>query len=362
MKFYFAPMEGSTGYVYRNVHHALFGEGIARYYAPFVVATYTKKLKTREKQDVLPENNAGIPLVPQILANDAAIFLYTARSMAALGYQEVNLNLGCPVGTVVSKHKGAGLLQFPDELDRFLDGIFNGLARDAIPLRISVKTRLGFHAVSEADTLFEIFARYPIAELIVHARTRDEQYRGQPELPTFLRLCRSYKGPLCYNGNIASVRDVSRLASLPVNCMIGRGLLANPGLVREIVTGRRTTKQELRLFHDQLYAGYLEQYASFRGQSAGITVVLNRMKEVWTHLGDSFLDEGHYRKNIHKARTRAEYEAAVRLLFANCAVTQPPDGLSDVVLPELSPAPSEKALSGISPQAAGIRGSGESVP
>lgn len=332
-------MEGSTGYVYRNVHHALFGVGIARYYAPFVVATYTRKLKTRERADLLPEHNQNIPLVPQILANDPDAFLFTVRSMADLGYTEVNLNLGCPVGTVVSKHKGAGMLRFPEELNRFLEAVFDGADRQQLPVQISIKTRIGFDRPEEADTLFPIFEAYPIHELIIHARTRKEQYSGQPEIAAFLEIARRSHLPLCYNGNIATASDWRTLQQLltqlpsgdssssprgsSINCMIGRGLLGNPGLVRQIRTGQTTSRPELQQFHDRLYEGYREQYASFHGQSSGITVVLNCMKEVWTHLGDSFLDQGHYLRNIHKARNRYEYEAAVRMLFANCPVREP---------------------------------------
>ena len=414
MNFFFAPLEGITGYVYRNAHHQLFGDGIAAYYTPFVVSNYTKKLKTRERMDVLPENNRDTPIVPQILANNADEFLYTARIMADLGYREVNINLGCPVRTVVVKHKGSGMLQDVDALDRFLDGVYEGAEKilvdstpsasspaDAlsgnasikapadnispVPLRVSVKTRIGFESVAEAPAIFKVYNRYPISKLIVHARTRQEQYAGQPHIEVFRQIMENCSLPLCYNGNINTVGDFRRLCAvladrqplpaadsrgqadklnsskhsrfnnaqssepvsessspdgsmtmatispeteLPCDVMIGRGLLADPGLVRRILTGQKTTLEELRAFHARLYEGYQQQYASFHSsQSSGETVVINRMKEIWTHMGESFDDQGRYLKNIHKARNRVEYEAAVRMLFGNCALKEPAAGL-----------------------------------
>ncbi|SEA04053.1 tRNA-dihydrouridine synthase [Lachnospiraceae bacterium NK3A20] len=360
MKFYFAPLEGNTGFVYRTTHHEFFPEGMAQYFTPFVVSNYTKKLKTREKVDVLPENNEGTPTIPQILSNDVDEFLFTAKSIADMGYREVNINLGCPVRTVVVKHKGSGMLQDLERLDRFLDGICEGAEQilvdpdpvkepgrtTPVPLRISVKTRLGYDNVEEAPAIFSIYEKYPISELIVHARTRAELYSGQPELSVFRAICENTRLPLCYNGNINTVSDFRKITALlseaentplegadPVsrlrtNLMIGRGLLTNPALVREITTGQKLGKDELRAFAAKLYERYLAQYTSFRGQSSGDTVVINRMKEFWVYAGRMFDDNGRFLKNIHKAKSRTEYEAAVRMIFANCALREPEDGIA----------------------------------
>ena len=124
MNFYFAPMEGITGYVYRNVHHALFRD-IDKYFSPFIGANQSERFTTRELNDILPEHNTGIVLIPQILTNHADDFIHTAHKLNQLGYKEINLNLGCPSGTVVSKNRGSGFLLHTDELDAFLDKIFS---------------------------------------------------------------------------------------------------------------------------------------------------------------------------------------------------------------------------------------------
>lgn len=363
MNYYFAPLEGITGYCFRRAHHQFF-PGITAYYTPFVVATYTKKLKSREKRDVLPENNLGVPTIPQILTNRAEEFLHCARFLADFGYPEINLNLGCPVGTVTAKGKGSGMLRTPDEMDRFLDGICEGAEKILVsgpdgslsPIRISVKTRLGWEDPAEFDDLLSIYERYPLSSLIIHARTRSELYRGKPELAAFARAFLREKGPassdasraatpassassdsaptgqsaaphrllLCYNGDIRTRDDLSFLQEhFPglSQVMIGRGLLCDPNLVSGITADQKADPKTFREFHDTLYAAYDEQFHDDR-------IRINCMKEVWTFLGESFEDTGRYVKNIHKAAGKLEYESAVRMLFANCPLKPIRSGLT----------------------------------
>lgn len=173
MNYYFAPMEGITGAVFRRTHHEFF-PGIDKYFMPFITPTTQEKLTPRQKRDVLPEYNEGVPAVPQLLTRTAADFIWAANTLASLGYAEVNLNLGCPSGTVTAKGKGAGFLAHPDELDRFLDAVFS-----ACTVPISIKTRLGVHDPAEFEALLEIYSRYPVAELTIHPRVRQDFYKGR---------------------------------------------------------------------------------------------------------------------------------------------------------------------------------------
>ena len=166
MKFYLAPMEGITGFVYRNSYEKFF-HNIDKYFTPFIVPTSSKSFKTKELRDILPENNKGMYIVPQILTNDSEGFINTAEKLQQLGYNEINLNLGCPSGTVVSKGRGSGFLAKRDELDKFLDEIY---IKDDI--EISVKTRIGRDEPEEFYELIKIYNNYPINELIIHPRTR----------------------------------------------------------------------------------------------------------------------------------------------------------------------------------------------
>ena len=186
----FAPMEGVTGYVFRRVHHAHFPQA-DKYYAPFIAPDSKGEFKISRLRDILPENNDTITLVPQVLANDAEAFLHVARQLADMGYKEVNLNIGCPSATVVSKHKGAAMLREPERLDAFLADIY---ART--PIAVSVKTRLGFASTAEFESLMGVFERYPIHELIVHARDREGMYRSEPDRDAFAAALRQSRFPV----------------------------------------------------------------------------------------------------------------------------------------------------------------------
>ena len=342
MRYYFAPLEGITGYVYRSVHHKHF-PGTDRYYMPFVAPNYTKHFKTREKQDVAPENNAGLTVVPQVLSNKADEALWAISELADLGYGEVNLNLGCPMPTVARKKKGSGLLKYTDELDAYLDGVFGGMeARpsDVPPVRISVKTRLGTDSTEEADALIRIYNRYPISELIVHPRCQKDLYRGIPDQEAFLLVFQNSVNPVVYNGDIKTPEDVKRICDacgemIPgaggtvsgadgealgdqkvkvlESVMIGRGFLADPSLVRQCQGGGSITKEELSAFHDELYERFGETLP-------GTKVVLSHMKELWFYMGNLFEDGEKYLKEIRRAGNRAQYEAAVRVMLSVCSL------------------------------------------
>lgn len=194
MKFYLAPLEGVTGYIFRNALDAYF-PGTDRYFTPFIVPDQKHALRKKELRDILPENNQVKELVPQILTSDPVRFVETAKALAEYGYEEVNLNLGCPSGTVVAGGRGAGMLADVEKLDCFLDQIF----RDT-DLRISVKTRIGIERPEEGYTLMKIYNQYPVSEVIIHPRTRKEYYKGEPHLDVFSELLAMSKHPVCYNG------------------------------------------------------------------------------------------------------------------------------------------------------------------
>ncbi|MEE1327413.1 MAG: tRNA-dihydrouridine synthase family protein, partial [Oscillospiraceae bacterium] len=196
MRYYFAPMEGLTDSIYRRLHHKYFG-GIDRYYMPFISPTIHRTLTHKEDRDLPMADSVDFCAIPQILTKIPEDFLWAAQVCADRGYQEVNLNVGCPSGTVVSKGKGSGMLRSPAELDAFLEAIF----KDS-PLPISVKTRLGLENPEDFVSLLEVFNRYPIKELTIHPRVRKDFYKEPVREEWFRYAYENSKNPLCYNGNI----------------------------------------------------------------------------------------------------------------------------------------------------------------
>ncbi|MCI9163531.1 MAG: tRNA-dihydrouridine synthase family protein [Lachnospiraceae bacterium] len=325
MDCYFAPMEGVTGYVYRNAHHQLYG-GITRYYTPFIAPGQSRKLTSREMNDILPEHNRGIPLVPQVLTNRAGDFLWAAEKIQSLGYEEVNLNLGCPSGTVVSKNRGSGFLAMPEELNSFLEQVSRELQQRG--MKFSIKTRIGKRDPGEFQGLLKIFNQYPLESLIIHPRTQADFYQNHPNREVFRQAVEGSKNPLCYNGDIFSTEDAAALReSFPMlqAMMLGRGLLRDPALAEKITGNARkgvaaepaegsikedSERQRLKHFHDILLSGYQEAIPGERN-------VLFKMKELWAYLGSSFDNSGRPLKKIKKAKRIEEYMAAVEQLFAD---------------------------------------------
>lgn len=305
MKYYLAPMEGITGFIYRNSYEKFFG-GIDKYFAPFVVPNSSKSLKTKELRDVLPENNKGINLVPQILTNDSEGFILTAKKLKDLGHNEINLNLGCPSGTVVGKKRGSGFLSHREELDKFLEEIFK-----IDNMKLSIKTRLGMDKPEEFYELIKIYNKYPMEELIIHPRTRQDFYGNKPNLEVFKDAISLSKNPVCYNGDIFTLEDHNKLVEEfkeVDKIMLGRGVLANPALMNEILNNEFMDKNVLKEFHDEIFSKYREVFNEDRN-------AMFRMKELWGYMIYMFSNNKKYAKKIKKAQKVVDYNQAVTSLF-----------------------------------------------
>ena len=305
MEYYFAPMEGITGAEFRAIHHQFF-PGVDKYYLPFLSPTHDRVFTPRDLRNVVPERNRDIAAVPQLLTRDPDDFLWAAGELAAMGYDEVNLNLGCPSGTVTAKGKGAGMLADPQALDRFLDKVY-----DKAPVAVTLKTRLGMKSPDELPALLEVFARYPVPLLILHPRVREDFYREPVRLAYFARAAETYPGPLCYNGGLTCPEDCAALsARFPDihRLMLGQGLLADPTLVTRMKGGPGPERETLRAFHEALYHTYLDLFQSQRN-------TVFHMKELWSYLRRLFVGGDKLFKQIRKAQGSAEYDAAVEMIF-----------------------------------------------
>ncbi|NOW90753.1 tRNA-dihydrouridine synthase [Clostridium beijerinckii] len=305
MKYYLAPMEGITEYIYRNSYEKFFGN-VDKYFTPFIVPNESRSLKTKELVDVLPENNKGMNIVPQILTNDAEGFINTSRKLQQLGYSEVNLNLGCPAKTVVSKNRGSGFLAKREELDSFLDEIFK-----MDDMKISIKTRIGKDNPEEFYELIKIYNKYPLEELIIHPRTQKDFYGNKPNLNVFRDALSLSNNPVCYNGDIFTINDHNKLvADFPeVNTvMLGRGILANPGLINIIKNDINISKNILKDFHDEILNRYIEVFPED-------IYAINRMKELFGYMIYIFSDNKEYAKKIRSAQKLSDYTEAVQILF-----------------------------------------------
>ena len=300
MRYYFAPMEGLTDSVYRRLHHKYFG-GVDRYYMPFLSPTMHRTLSSKEDRELPMADRVDFVAVPQVLTKVPEDFLWAAQICRDRGYEEVNLNIGCPSGTVVAKGKGAGMLADPDSLDRFLDAVFQNS-----PLPISIKTRLGLTESEEFPALLEVFNRYPIRELTVHPRVRKQFYQGDVDMEMFRYAVRESKNPLCYNGNLFSQQDCNKIAAEFPHVeavMLGRGLAADPGM---LCGG--TDVKVMEAFHNALLEEYLVLFGGSRN-------AMFRLKENWSYWLTLFDNNEKLGKRLRKTTDLAEYRNITAEIF-----------------------------------------------
>lgn len=303
-----APMEGITNYIYRNAYHRVY-HPMDKYFTPFISAKPNKRFSAKEIREVSPENNKSLYVVPQILTNNADDFLETARILKEeYGYKEINLNLGCPSGTVTAKGKGAGFLGEPMKLKKFLHQIFS-----QCDMEISIKTRIGTDYEEDWEMLLMIYKELPIKELIIHPRLLKDYYGNQPRIHAFLEAEKHLSMPLCYNGDLFSKGDYDRISGELLKTdtfMFGRGLIKKPWLVSAIREQEKPDKKKFRAFHDEIYTRYQEILS-------GEQNVLFRMKELWSYMSPSFTNYEKYAKKIKKAQNLRSYEEAAGILFSS---------------------------------------------
>lgn len=304
--FYLAPLQGFTDYIFREAFSTVFGPMDVSF-SPFIE---THKPDHRVFRDVLPERNTGYRLIPQILGNDANEMEIILNQLQAMGYDEINWNLGCPFPRVVKKYTGAGLLPHPDRIDRVLDELFN-----RTKCRLSVKMRLGMVNADDWRALVPILNRYPLSEVIIHGRTASQMYKGEINLQAFAEFASLLSHPICYNGNIFTLEQWQGLTTqLPgINrWMLGRGLISNPLLIKEIKTGNKASEMEhvtaLSKLHDQL----LELNTS---RLNGSSHVLNKMKPYWEYFATYLVGREKGLKKIKKTITLDAYKLACLDVF-----------------------------------------------
>ena len=312
----FAPLDGITKVVFRRVWAAHFG-GADRYFIPFFSPTDQHILTDRDRREIDPANNGGLPLVPQVMTCRAKDFLWAAEVVADMGYTEVNLNLGCPSGTVTAKGKGAGFLAKPEELDRFFDQVFS-----KVRMPVSVKTRLGIQEPEEFARLLEIYNRYPIACLTIHARVQKEKYRGPVHLDAFAQALAESRNPVCYNGDLRTAAEVEALSQRFPSVeavMIGRGAVADPALLRKLRGGPAATKEELQAFTQDLDRAY----QAFYGQ---VGTAAQRMREVWFYLIHLFENADRLNKKLRRFKNPGEYESVEAAIFRDLSLRDHSEG------------------------------------
>jgi len=286
----FAPLQGYTEAFYRNAHAGIIG-GADEYYTPFL-RLEKGGFRTRDCFDTEPERNRGVAVVPQILVRQPEEARKLIVFLRQRGYRRIDFNFACPFPKVADHGYGAGILNDSDTVRRILD-----VSADFPEIAFSVKLRSGARDPEDVFRLLPVWNSVPLIHIVYHPRTGEQQYRGVPDRAAFFRFAKECGTTVIYNGEIRSPEDAAEFESV----MIGRGLMENPFLAREI-RGEKREPRLLRDFHAELVRGCLE-----------LEQPLQKLKTLWDFLLPNA--EKRLRKKLVKSRSLEEYgEAAENLL------------------------------------------------
>ena len=310
MRYYYAPLEGITDATFRRLHHKYF-PGVDKYFMPFISPTIHRCLTNREARELPKADSVPFTAVPQLLGKNVEDMLWAVDVCKDLGYDEVNINLGCPSGTVVSKGKGSGMLSDIYALDEFLDAIY---AKSTLP--VSLKTRIGVNDSENWEKLLQVYRDYPVKELTVHPRIRKAFYKGDCDMEAFAQAVEKSPFPVCYNGNINSLADAEKItAQFPTveSIMIGRGLVADPGML-----SGGTDRETLKAFLNELSDTYCTVFESKRN-------AIYRMKDNWHYLISLFEGSDKLWKEMRKSTDYDRFIAIANEIIATLPMRDHPE-------------------------------------
>ena len=301
-----SPLQGFTDFRFRNAVNQYFG-GIDTFYAPYIRLNGKFIIKPAYERDLLVKNNTVKELIPQIMTNSAEEFLFVAKYVQSLGYNELNWNLGCPYPMVTKRGMGSGLICESEKINDILNKVHS-----ESDILVSMKMRLGYENPEEILNALPILDNYPLKNIAIHARLGKQLYKGGVDLEGFQKALDKTKHLLYYNGDITSVESFNKVRDrFPsvTHFMIGRGLIANPFLP-SMIKNNTTQYPENHLetfskFHDTIYHDY-KDYLS------GDKHALLKMNSFWEYFSTTFDNPQKTFKKIKKSKSITAYEDTVR--------------------------------------------------
>ena len=301
-----SPLQGFTDFRFRNAFQHYFG-GIDTFYAPYIRLNGKLKIKQSYQNDLQPENNTTLKVIPQVMTNDPDEFLFVVKYVQSLGYKELNWNLGCPYPMVTKSGMGSGLICNPERINKVLHK-----AHNESDIVVSMKMRMGYEHAGEILDAFPVLDSYPLKSIAIHARIGKQLYKGPVDLDSFEKCISATRHKLYYNGDITSVKAFQeikhRFPSID-HFMIGRGLIADPFLP-SMIKNNTTAYPKNRWsvfseFHDTIYQQY-DEYLS------GPTPIKMKMLGFWEFFSQSTSNPHKVYKAIKKAGNPIKYRQAVR--------------------------------------------------
>jgi tRNA-dihydrouridine synthase B len=293
-----APMQDVTDGAFWKLMHRYGGADVywTEYFRVHAVSQLEKWIV-----ESIETNVTDRPVVAQMIGNDIPALVRTAKELQQLPIAAIDLNLGCPAPIVYKKCAGGGLLREPQRIDSIL-----GALRDAVNIKFTVKTRVGFASPNEFDTLLPIFAKHSIDLLTVHARTVAQMYRLPVHYDLIRRAAETLNCPVCANGHVYSAEQACDVLAQTKACglMIGRGVIRSPWLfnqIRQLLRNESVTfptGREVLTYIEALW----ESQASF---DAPERAQCERMKKFMNYIGEGIAAQ--FLHEIRRTETQAEF-------------------------------------------------------
>lgn len=288
-----APIQGVTDAVFRTLFSKYFG-GVDAFYTPFIRIEHGD-FRSRDMRDLA----ASSDVVPQVLPGSADELRRMVDEVAGRGFRRVDINLGCPFPPIAAHGRGCVLLTMPDKVADILS-----VVPQYADVDFSVKMRLGFADATQWQGVIDVINATPLTHVAVHARYGKQQYKGECDMEAFAQLAQRSSNHVIYNGDILTAADaegiVSRFPNLK-GVMIGRGLLANPALARQLRGEDIDLAQAFRQFHAELLDVQSQRLC-------GDAQIVAKMKGYWEYMLPNI--DRKARKHIHKATTLGKFVAA----------------------------------------------------
>jgi tRNA-dihydrouridine synthase len=251
----------------------------------------------------ITENPTGRPVIAQMIGNDIPSLVRTALELQQYPVAAVDLNLGCPAPIVYRKCAGGGLLRDPKQVDSIL-----GALRDAIRLKFTVKTRIGFDSADVFSELLPIFRKHSLDLLTVHGRTVKEMYRSEVHYQFIRQAVAEVGCPVLANGNVFSPLKADEVLGLTGahGLMIGRGAIRNPWLFEQIRRHRRGESVILPSGRDVL--AYIRTlYEAVCSPDVREASQVQKMKKYMNYLGMGVEASGQFLHCIRRVTTRSDF-------------------------------------------------------
>lgn len=298
-----APMQEVTNGAFWTLIHRYGGADV--YWTEYLRVHATS---TPEKWIVadIEKNTTGRPVIAQMIGNDIPSLVRTAKFLQQLPVAAIDLNLGCPAPIVYRKCAGGGLLREPERIDAIL-----GALRDAVGIKFTVKTRLGFTTVDEFDRLLEIFARHSLDALTVHARTVAQMYRLPVYYDRIRQAVETMPCPVIANGHVYSAAQAQALLAQTGahGLMIGRGVIRSPWLfnqIRQQLRGEPVTLPTGREVAEYIRGLWDSQACLDKPEK----VQCERMKKFLNYLGEGV--PGTFLHQIRRSQSADEFHGICR--------------------------------------------------